>query len=85
MNQLDSGARASNSTIDRSGLSALQAKTDPAVAIPKPSQARDAVSNARSSGAVARATISPPAVFPEKEPWSIASGYGPHSLGRAFP
>jgi len=84
MNQLDSGARASNSTFDRSGLSALQAKTDLAAAIPKPSQAKDAVSNARSPGAAASATISPPAVFPEREPWSIASGYRPHSLDRAF-
>jgi hypothetical protein len=85
MNQLDSGARASsNATLERSGRSALQAKNDLAVEIQKPLQAKDAVSKAWSSGVVASATISPAAVLSEREPWSIASGYGPRSLDRAF-
>lgn len=84
MNQLDSGAQASNPTLDRAGLPALQAKTDPTLAIPKARQAKDSESKARSSGAVARTTIPPHSVFPEREPWSVASGYGPRSLDRAF-
>jgi hypothetical protein len=82
---MNAEAQASVPALDRTSLPALEAKTDPTVAIPKGRQAKDSESKPRTSPeAVVIATIPPPAVLPEREPWSIASGYGPHSLDRAF-
>jgi polyhydroxyalkanoate synthase len=81
MNQLDAGALASSARLDRPGLPALQASAGPT---PKARQTKDLESKAQSSGAVAKARIPPSSPFPEREPWSVASGYGPRSLDRAF-
>jgi hypothetical protein len=82
---MNAEAQASSRALDPTSLPALEAKTEPTVAIPKGRQAKVSESKPRtSSEAVLRATIPPPAVLPEREPWSIASGYGPHSLDRAF-
>jgi len=81
---MNAEAQASGPALDRTSLPALEAKTDPTVAIPKGRQAKDLESKPRTSPAAVVATISPAVFFPEREPWSIASGYGPHSLDRAF-
>lgn len=99
MSQLGGEVQVLNTTADRGDLPALQAKPDPAITISEgrrtgQSSSQDAgnpiavkdseKARIASSGAVARATIPRPSIFPEREPWSIASGYGPHSLDRAF-
>ena len=79
MNQL---AGEANPALERTTVPALQAIYNPTVAATKGRQTKASESKPRTS-AVAISTVSPQS-FPEREPWSIARGYGPHSLDRAF-